>query len=416
MRDARREIKFLGNGGNRVVGHRGFWGRLSLFLMVLLALSPRGWAEESSSGILKAEEYRPFRHPGLLHGADDLDRMARQVADGKEPWAAGLAKLAGHPQSQSDYRMRGPVRVVNRPGDGNSAMASDANAAYQNALMYCLTGKRKHAEKAVEILDAWSGTLKEIKGHDAQLAAGLYGFKFVSAAELMRWRYDGWDREAVARAERMFREALYPVVRDFATFANGNWDGACIKTVLAIGVFCDDHAVFRRAVEYYLRGEGNGAITHYIVNADGQCQESGRDQQHTQLGLGQLAEACEIAWHQGVDLYGAADNRLLKGFEYTARYNLGEDVPFQNWTDTTGKARHRAISSEGRGKLRAIWEMALNHYQRRRGLTAPYTQRAAERIRPEGAAFQADHVGFGTLLFTASTPDPTSPDAKPPSK
>lgn len=396
-----------------MVEGRGFWGRLSFCLMVLLALSPSGWTGELSPGTLQTEEDRPFHHPGLLHNADDLDRIVRQVAAGKEPWAAGFEKLACHPQSRSDYRMRGPVRVVNRPGEGNDAMASDANAACQNALMYCITGKREHAEKAVEILDAWSGTLKEIRGHDAQLAAGLYGFKFVSAAEMMRWRYDGWDREAVARAERMFRETLYPVVRDFATFANGNWDGSCIKTVLAIGVFCDDHALFRRAVEYYLRGEGNGAITHYIVNADGQCQESGRDQQHTQLGLGQLAEACEIAWHQWVDLYGAADNRLLKGFEYTARYNLGEDVPFQNWTDTTGKARHRAISSEGRGKLRPIWEMVSNHYQRRRGVPTPYTARAAAKIRPEGAAFQADHVGFGTLLFTTSPPDPAVLGAKP---
>ena len=56
-------------------------------------------------------------------------------------------------------------------------------------------------------------------------------------------------------------------------------------------------------------------MTHYIINEEGQCQESGRDQQHTQLGLGCLAEACEVGWRQGVDLYGAADNRLLRGYE-----------------------------------------------------------------------------------------------------
>ena len=93
-----------------------------------------------------------------------------------------------------------------------------------------------------------------------------------------------------------------------------------------------------------------------LFNEAGQCQESGRDQQHTQLGLGHLAEACEIAWNQGVDLYGEADNRLLKGFEYTARYNLGQDVPFVPHVDTTGKYRHKQISSSGRGKFRPIWE------------------------------------------------------------
>ena len=95
--------------------------------------------------------------------------------------------------------------------------------------------------------------------------------------------------------------------------------------------------LFDRAVDYFHNGSGNGSLTHYIINEQGQCQESGRDQQHTQLGLAHLAEACEIAWNQGLDLYATADNRLLKGFEYTAKYNLGHDVPFVPYRDTTGK-------------------------------------------------------------------------------
>ncbi len=99
-------------------------------------------------------------------------------------------------------------------------------------------------------------------------------------------------------------------------------------------------------------------------------------------------------------MYGAADNRLLKGFEYTAKYNLGEDVPFTPHTDKTGEYIHDAISPQGRGRLRPIWEMVLNHYQNRKNLAAPYMKQAAEKIRPEGAAVYADHPGFGTLLFT----------------
>jgi hypothetical protein len=102
------------------------------------------------------------------------------------------------------------------------------------------------------------------------------------------------------------------------------------------------------------------------------------------------------------------DNRLLKGFEYTARYNLGHEVPFVSCTDTTGKYRAKAISAEGRGGLRPVYEMVWNHYQNRRGIQAPYTRQAAEKIRPEGAAHGADHPGFGTLLFTRQ------PDERPP--
>ena len=281
-------------------------------------------------------------------------------------------------------------------------MVVDGNAAYQNALMWCITGNEAHARKAVEILNAWSKTLRKMDGRDVQLSAGLNGFKFVNAAELMRHTYSAWKKEDVARFERMLREVVLPPIKDFATFANGNWDAACLATIMSIGVFCDDHVLFARAVDYYRHGPGNGRLTHYISET-GQCQESGRDQQHTQLGLGLLAEACEIAWHQGIDLYAESENRLLKGFEYTAQYNLGHDVPFVPDVDTTGKYKHRKISTEGRSILRPIYEMVWNHYHIRRGLPTPFTGQAAAKLRPEGAAWTGDHPGFGTLLFTLPT-------------
>jgi arabinogalactan endo-1,4-beta-galactosidase len=344
-----------------------------------------------------------FQHPGILHTRGDLDRMKQMVQQGTEPWKAGFEKLRAHPQSQSDWRLRGPFERVSR-GAGEelhrTELAQDGNAAYQNALMWVITGDKAHAQKAVEILNAWSGTLKEIVGRDKELAASLCGFKYVNAAEIIRYTYDGWAPADVERCEMMLKSVFYPVIKDFATFANGNWDTGCIKTMMAIGVFCNDQALFDRAVEYYRSGPGNGRLIHYIINDEGQCQESGRDQSHVQLGLAHLAEACEIAWSQGLDLYGTADNRLLKGFEYTAKYNLGQEVPFAAYRDTTGKYYAEAISSQRRGRFRPIFEMVWNHYENRKGIAALYTKQAAEKIRPEGAAFDADHPGFGTLLFT----------------
>jgi len=46
------------------------------------------------------------------------------------------------------------------------------------------------------------------------------------------------------------------------------------------------------------------------------------------MGLEYLANSCEIAWKQGFDLYSAYDNGLATGFEYTAKYNLGMDMPY----------------------------------------------------------------------------------------
>jgi hypothetical protein len=298
--------------------------------------------------------------------------------------------------------MRGPLAMVGRnPTVGQGNYDSDANAAYQCAIMWCITGDIAYANKSKEIINAWSATLKSITGRDAVLMAGLGPFKMVNAAEIIRYTDAGWPEAEIQQAERHFRKVVYPVIKDFAPFANGNWDTAAIKTMMAIGVFCNDRGLFERALRYYVNGGGDGRLTYYIINETGQCQESGRDQGHTQLGLAHLGDCCEIAWHQGLNLYGYADNRLLKGFEYTAKYNLGEDVPFTETLDRTGKYHHSMISTNGRGRLRPVYEEIYNHYANRMGIAAPYTQRAAERIRPEGPGFPgADHPGFGTLLYS----------------
>jgi hypothetical protein len=69
------------------------------------------------------------------------------------------------------------------------------------------------------------------------------------------------------------------------------------------------------------------------------------------------------------------------------------------------------LSAEGRGRLRAIYEQIYNHYVNRMGLAAPHTQQAAEKMRPEQQGLPgADHVGFGTLLYSRVTATDTGND------
>ena len=289
-----------------------------------------------------------------------------------------------------------------KPGESNlhkKEFEDDCLAAYYNAVQWWLTKDRRHAAKAMEIMDGYARELKDVINHDRELMASLCGHLLVNAAELIRHSDANWPQEQVVAFEQLVRSVLYPVIAEFATFANGNWDAACIKAMMTFGVFLDDHAMFDRAVEYFHEGEGNGRLTHYVINETGQCQESGRDQAHTQFGLGCLAEACEIGYHQGLDLYGAAGNRLLAGFEYTAKYNLGFDVPFSSWLDRTGKYYHTRIADHDRGKFRGVFEIVLNHYEKRMYLNPFYTRMVVEKIAPEGAPWTADHPGYGTLLF-----------------
>jgi len=350
-----------------------------------------------------------FIHPGLLHSKEDLERMKKAVAEKQEPIYSGYEVFSRNSMSRSDYKMQGPMAMVGRnPTVGQNVYDADANAAHQNALMWCITGDTAYASKAKEIINAWSATLTSITGRDAVLMAGLGPYKMVLAAELLRYSNAGWPDSDINKTERHFKEVIYPVVKNYAPFANGNWDAAAMKTVMAIGVFCNDRTIFEDALQYYVNGWGDGRLTNYIINENGQCQESGRDQAHAQLGIGILAECSEMAWHQGLDLYAYEDNRLLKGFEYAARYNLGNDVPFTPTLDRTGKYAHKIVSEMGRGKLRPLYEQVYNHYVKRKGLAAKYTQQAAEKLRPEGPGLPgADHPGYGTLFYTRETIDPS---------
>jgi hypothetical protein len=118
----------------------------------------------------------------------------------------------------------------------------------------------------------------------------------------------------------------------------------------------------------------------------------------SRAGLNSILTVCELAWQQGDDLYSALDNRLLKGYEYVAKYNPGYGVPFRQWTDITGKYCDWAVISErSRGAFRPIYEIACNHFNRRKGFPMPCTLEVLKKIRPEG--FERDEPAFGSLLF-----------------
>lgn len=189
-------------------------------------------------------------------------------------------------------------------------------------------------------------------------------------------------------------------------------------SALAIGVLCDDRTKVNRAVEYFKHGSGNGSIGNAtsVEHPGGlvQWQEVGRDQGHATLGIALLGSFCEMAWNQGVDLYGYDDNRVMKTSEYVARYNLGKDVPYARYTwnygqpgGWVGSQTFTAASPDGRGNARPIWELLLNHYARRKGLAVPNITAIAATVRPVGGGGDYgpnsggfDQLGFGTITFT----------------
>ncbi len=331
-----------------------------------------------------------FEHPGLLHTNESIDRIRTLVSDSDEVAMGSYAQLCANARASYDYAVGGPFTIIARDGEHRATKGrseNDFNSAYYNALRYVISGERAHAEMAMEVIRGYSSTLTKIDGHDAPLCAALQGFMLINACELLRYEYDGWKRADTKATERMFRDVFLPVLDDFdnrSPFANGNWGAAVNKMRIAIGVYCNDKKQYDRALAYFYGDKDNGSLSCYI-GATGQCQESGRDQAHCMLGLGVMAEICEVAWSQGDDLWGALDNRLLKGYEYLSKSNLGYDVPFTTWKDKTGKYSNWTVLSEGAlGQWRAVFEIAYNHYVGRKHLAMPYTSMVLGHfLRPE---------------------------------
>ncbi|GGK83829.1 alginate lyase family protein [Streptomyces flaveus] len=361
-----------------------------------------------------------FVHPGALHAYGELNRAKVRVAAGDDPWLSGWNRLTANGHSASTWQPN-PQATIIRGGDGQNygILYNDIHAAYQNALRWHVGGTRANADAAVRILNAWSSTLTTVTGNaDRFLAAGIYGYQFANAAELMRG-YSGFDLE---RFKTMMLNVFYPLNNQFLNNHNdacitnywANWDLCNMNSILAIGILCDDGAKYDQAVNYFKNGAGNGSIRNAVpfLHPDNlaQWQESGRDQGHTMMGMGQMGAFCEMAWNQGEDLYGYDNNRFMKAAQYVAKYNLGENVPFTTYTWGTGQncaqQSHTVISSASRGQARPVWDILHYHYARRRGLSVPYITRMAESVRPEGGGGDYgsnsggyDQLGFGTVMY-----------------
>jgi len=334
-----------------------------------------------------------FVHPGILHKEADFARMRQKVAEKAEPWYTTWNNLLASPEANLNWTPRATATVIRGgTGDNISLMYRDVAAAYQHALIYKISGDIAHGNKAVEILNAWSLINKSVSGNaDRYLASGLNGYQFANAGEMMRG-YPGFELERFKNY--MLNVFFYPMNERFlignawgsphndacSTNYRVNWDICNMNAMLAISILCDNKTGFDEAITYCKSGDGTGNITRAVnfIHSPvwGQWEESGRDQGHAVGGLALYELFCEIAWNQGVDIYGYDDNRYRKGAEYVARYNIMnngvgkyEDLPYTTYSRMMGSTctwyTESTLGTSVRGKYGSLWEGVYNHYANR---------------------------------------------------
>ena len=314
-----------------------------------------------------------FTHPGIDQNIQDLVFMKKMIQQEKQPYQAAFLRLKASADTNfvvkaHTHVLRGPY---GKPDIGGGDLRNGANMAYDCAVMWYLTNNQKYADKAIEIINAWSPTVWDFDYNDAKLLAAWTGHLLCNAGEILRYTKSGWQQKDINSFSKMLMTVYYPLMRYYFPQANGNWNGAIIHSLMAMAIFTDNRKMFNDAVDNFLHAPANGSLFKYIY-PNGQCQESPRDQAHVQLGLGEFAGAAQIAYTQGVDLLSIADNRLALGYEYTAKFLLGE------------KPHCYCTISERAKSLRDDYEYIYRHYTAK-GINIPWTKLAADSVRDKAS-------------------------------
>jgi hypothetical protein len=353
-----------------------------------------------------------FTHPGLLNSAAELAFLRRRVHSGAQPWTRGYAGIpdfrSHRPQPVAEYR-DGAGHKQDRHDINMQRLIGDARAAYGSALHGIITQSPVHARKAAEILNAWSATLRRIDSSNDGSLSTSYGWpcliyaaeilRHVSATQKQQEPQQHWSQGEQERFRETLVGLVWPATQRAADKDNGNNHRSfALLCRLAIAVHVDERGKFEETLSA-LRGQ----IPHYVY-ADGQCLETPRDLWHAQMGIAPLVAAAEIAWHQGVDLYGQDKNRLLVGTEWHVPFVLGQ-TPGWPRRFTSPEKKYQGGGDKpvrGGGGIWPFFEMVCHHYHGRRGLPTPHTARllAAGGRRPEKRERTG---GWGTLTHAHAT-------------
>ncbi|MBP5337781.1 MAG: alginate lyase family protein [Prevotella sp.] len=407
--------------------------------------------------------HQGFVHPGALVTQADIDRAKKLIFDDNNDYMVRAWQILCDNQYAQANSASWPTTFVQRglTGDNYMNAARGAAIAFQNALRWKISGDRAFADHAVETLMNWCNVTEAVTGNtNISLAAGLYGYGFANAAELMR-DYDGWAPEDFERFKEWMVRVWYNPAIDFLrrrhdTWMNfrhpecgerpghywSNWGLCNVLCVMSIGILCDDVHMYNQGVSFYKYDHQgtfqedrsqlsmiiNDGCNEFIGNLVpvvlpdergpfgylGQMQESGRDQGHAVMALCCALDVCQIGFNQGDDLYAYMNDRIAAGCEYVCAQNYAgvapTDLPWivYEYADCAGQRgaswQMPCADSRGVGERRPNWDRIRGYYEGLRGVKMQYADKAAEQLCPDGGGGNYnmnsggfDHLGFSSL-------------------
>ncbi|MEU9302474.1 alginate lyase family protein [Streptomyces sp. NPDC048269] len=342
-----------------------------------------------------------FAHPGVLNSRAQLDFVRAKVQAGQQPWKPAFDSMLASKYG-SLFRTPQPRAVVecgsySNPDIGCSDEREDAIAAYTQALAWYVTRDSRYAKKSIELMDAWSGTIKDHTNSNAPLQSGWAGSTWPRAAEIIKHTYTGgWANQG--RFATMLREVYLPEVINGRPNTNGNWELIMMDAAVGMAVHLDDRASYDKAMGiylgrvpayFYLASDGTqpvypprstidtrSELVEYwhgqSTFVDGLAQETCRDFGHTGMGIAAAMHVAETSRIQGRDLYPQFKDRFRHALGFHAKFELGEAVP--SWL--CGGSLSKGIGP--------ATEVGYNALHTRLGVSMENTRRLTEGRRPAG--------------------------------
>lgn len=267
-----------------------------------------------------------LKHPGCLFSLDDLKDLPLVAENEKVAYNAFRACNT----ASMGYQMQGPFEQVDRePDENRAAFENDGLASLYQALQWYLTGYDQYAKNSMDIMRAWATTHKRCGGTTPHIMVGDVAMYMATAADILRSCYTGWDNSLNNLLKDYFMNVLWVNLRGnkdnkkLEVLHSANQGAIEIRGALAIAVFLDDKEMFDNVMDAALYHPAAGLISNTLPS--GQFADFGRDMGHAGGMLMDWAKTAEIAWNQGVDLYGFLDNRLKNCIEYFCEYNMTDD-------------------------------------------------------------------------------------------
>ncbi|USX52760.1 alginate lyase family protein [Lentzea sp. HUAS12] len=296
-----------------------------------------------------------FVHPGVVVSRPQLDFMRTKVLAGAQPWKLAYDRMLASKYADLNRTPKPRAVVecgpVSNPNNGCTDEREDALAAYTLSLAWYVTRDARYATKAIQIMDAWSNTIRDHTNSNAPLQTAWSASSWPKAAEIIKHVYGNWPNSA--RFGTMLRTVYLPEIQNGRANTNGNWELSMMEASIGIAVFLEDRAaydkaigIFRTRIQAFIYLTSDGAlpktppgsgidtraeIISYWHNqstfVDGLTQETCRDFAHTAYGLSAASHLAETAHIQGQDIWGEIKDRMRHAWGLHTKYQNGEPVP-----------------------------------------------------------------------------------------